>query len=45
MDEIFDDCFIYIGFFLFKWEPDIFMLQNGDIYEYIAVYVYELEIA
>ena len=38
-------CLIDIRFFLFKLEPDICMLQNGDIYEYIAVYVYELEIA
>ena len=28
-----------------KLEPDIWIRQNGDIYEYIVVYVNDLEIA
>ena len=34
-----------LGFFPCKVEPDIWLRRNGDIYEYIAVYVNDLAIA
>ena len=34
-----------MGFFPCKAEPDIWMRRNGDLYEYIAVYVDDLAIA
>ena len=33
-----------MGLLLCTLEPDICMQQNEEIYEYITVYVYELEI-
>jgi hypothetical protein len=39
------DCLCEMGFSPSKAEPDIWMHQNGDIYEYIAVYVNDLAIA
>ena len=34
-----------MGYFLSKADPDVWMRQNGDAYEYIAVYVDDLAIA
>ena len=34
-----------LGFFPCKVEPDIWLRRNGDVYEYIAVYVDDLAIA
>ena len=39
------DCMRELGFFSCKAEPDIWMRQNGSIYEYVAVYVDDLAIA
>ena len=39
------DCLRAEGFFPCKAEPDIWMRPNGDVYEYIAVYVDDLAIA
>jgi Reverse transcriptase (RNA-dependent DNA polymerase) len=41
----FADCIRELGFFPCKAEPDIWMTKNGNIYEYIAVYVDNLAIA
>jgi phage anti-repressor protein len=41
----FADCIRELGFFPCKAEPDILMRKNGNIYEYIAVYVDDLAIA
>ena len=41
----FADCLRDIGFQPCKAEPDIWMRRNGNIYEYIAVYVDDLAIA
>ena len=43
--ERFADCLRDLGFFPCKAEPDIWMRQNGDVYEYIGVYVDDLAIA
>ena len=43
--ECFADCLHDMGFKPSKSEPDIWMQRNGDIYEYIAVYVDDLAIA
>ena len=43
--ERFADCLRDMGFFPCKAEPDIWMRKNGDVYEYIAVYVDDLAIA
>ena len=43
--ERFADCLRDMGFEPSKSEPDIWMRRNGDIYEYIAVYVDDLAIA
>ncbi len=37
--ERFADCLRDMGFIPCKAEPDIWMRQNGDTYEYIGVYV------
>ena len=42
--ERFADCLRNEGFQPCKAEPDIWMRRNGDIYEYIAVYVDDLAI-
>ena len=34
-----------MGFFMCKLEPDIWIRQNGYIYEYIYVYIDDLELA
>ena len=34
-----------LGFFPCKAEPDIWLRRNGDIYEYVDVYVDDLAIA
>ena len=39
------DCLRSMGFLPCKAEPDIWMRQKGDFYEYIATYVDDLEIA
>ena len=39
------DCLREMGFSPCKAEPDIWMWPNGDVYEYIAVYVDDLAIA
>ena len=39
------DCLIELGFTPSKAEPDIWMKRNGDLYEYIAVYVDDLALA
>ena len=41
----FSACIRCMGLFVCKLEPDILILQNGNIYEYIAVYVDDLKIA
>jgi Reverse transcriptase (RNA-dependent DNA polymerase) len=41
----FADYIRLLGFFLCGAEPDIWMKKNGNIYEYIAVYVDNLAIA
>ena len=38
------DCLRELGFFPCKAEPDIWMRPNGNIYEYVAVYVDDLAI-
>jgi hypothetical protein len=43
--ERFADCLREQGFKPCKAEPDIWMRQNGEIYEYIAVYVDDLALA
>jgi hypothetical protein len=43
--ERFADCLREMGFFLSKCDNDIWMRRNGDVYEYIAVYVDDLAIA
>ena len=43
--ERFADCLRDEGFTPCKAEPDIWMRPNGDVYEYIAVYVDDLAIA
>jgi hypothetical protein len=43
--ERFADCLRDMGFEPSKSEPDIWMRKNGNIYEYIAVYVDDLAIA
>jgi hypothetical protein len=43
--ERFADCLADMGFKPSKSEPDIWMRKNGEIYEYIAVYVDDLAIA
>jgi hypothetical protein len=40
----FADCLRDMGFMPSKAEPDIWMRQNGDVYEYIGVYVDDLAI-
>jgi len=42
--ERFADCLREMGFTPSKAEPDIWMRQNGDIYEYIGVYIDDLAI-
>jgi hypothetical protein len=42
--ERFADCLRDMGFEPFKAEPDIWMRPNGDVYEYIGVYVDDLAI-
>src|SRR5687767_13570290 len=39
------DCLRDMGFFPCKAEPDIWMRKNGDIYEYVGVYVDDLAMA
>ena len=34
-----------LGFFPCKAEPDVWMRPNGDVYEYIAVYIDDLAFA
>jgi Reverse transcriptase (RNA-dependent DNA polymerase) len=41
----FAHCIKEIGFFPCKYEPDIWMRKNGNLYEYIAVYVDDQAIA
>jgi Reverse transcriptase (RNA-dependent DNA polymerase) len=41
----FADCIRELGIFPCKAEPEIWMRKNGNIYEYIAVYVDDLAIA
>jgi Reverse transcriptase (RNA-dependent DNA polymerase) len=41
----FTDCMRELGFFPCRAELDIWMRKNGNIYEYIAVYVDDLAIA
>jgi hypothetical protein len=41
----FSDCLRDMGFQPCKAEPDIWLRRNGDIYEYIAVYVDDLALA
>jgi hypothetical protein len=43
--ERFADCLRDMGFEPSKSEPDIWMRKNGNVYEYIAVYVDDLAIA
>ena len=43
--ERFADCLREMGFKPCKAEPDIWMRRNGNVYEYIAVYVDDLAIA
>ena len=40
----FADCMRELDFYPCKAEPDIWMRKNGDIYEYVAVYVDDLAI-
>jgi hypothetical protein len=39
------DCMVDLGFMTCKAEPDVWMKQNGKIWEYVAVYVDDLAIA
>jgi hypothetical protein len=39
------DCMVDLGFMTYKAEPDVWMKQNGKIWEYVAVYVDDLAIA
>jgi Reverse transcriptase (RNA-dependent DNA polymerase) len=39
------DCMVDLGFVPCKAEPDIWMKQNKEIWEYVAVYVDDLAIA
>ena len=41
----FADCLREMGFFPCKMEPNIWIRKNGNLYEYIAVYVNDLAIA
>jgi hypothetical protein len=41
----FSDCLRELDFFPCKADPDVWMRQNGEHYEYIAVYVDDLAIA
>ena len=41
----FADCIRELGFFPCKAEPDIWIRKNGNVYEYVAVYVDDLTIA
>ena len=41
----FADCLRELGFFPCKAEPDIWIRQNGNLYEYVAVYVDDLALA
>ena len=41
----FADCLREMGFFPCKAEPDIWMRRNGNLYEYVAVYVDDLAMA
>ena len=43
--EKFADCMGHLGFKPCKAEPDVWMRRNGDIYEYVAVYVDDLAFA
>ena len=43
--EKFADCLRELGFTPCRAEPDIWMRRNGDIYEYIGVYVDDLAFA
>jgi hypothetical protein len=43
--DTFADCMRELQFSPCKAEPDIWMRQNGDVYEYVAVYVDDLAIA
>ena len=43
--ERFADCLHNEGFFPCKAEPDIWMQKNGELYEYVAVYVDDLAFA
>jgi len=43
-DRLFD-CLIQLGFEPCKAEPDIWIRRNGDVYEYVAVYVDDLALA
>ena len=40
----FADCMRDLGFYPCKAEPDIWMRRNGNVYEYVAVYVDDLAI-
>jgi Reverse transcriptase (RNA-dependent DNA polymerase) len=40
--EKFVDCMRYLGFSSSKAGPDVWMRRNGDIHEYVAVYVDDL---
>jgi Reverse transcriptase (RNA-dependent DNA polymerase) len=41
----FSDCISELDFFPCKPEPDIWIRRNGDLYDYVAVYVDDLAIA
>ena len=43
--EKFSDTLRDMGFYISKGDPDVWMRKNGDIWEYIAVYVDDLAIA
>ena len=43
-DKLFD-CLIQLGFNPCKAEPDVWLRRNGDVYEYVAVYVDDLAMA
>ena len=45
LHERFDDCLRNVGFFMFRLDLEIWMHQNGDIYEDIAICVDLLSIA
>ena len=40
----FADCMRDLSFYPCKAEPDIWMRRNGNVYEYVAVYVDDLAI-